>query len=293
LSLTDQLTPSVLAVELGLLVNRMRSITGLDVVPMIVVEGDTDNKVLSPVCRLGSDGVFVAGGRTRVEQLLRHLRREPIDGCECVFLVDCDGQGKTGHLIGESSLLVTETCDLEADLVRLGVATRLATRFLPDQARAEEAVKRACELAVAVSTVRRAAHTASVGMKHQNGRQLRLSDLPGENVHQWEGATPKPFEVLPVIAGVLGWSPGEIARVSSQIANVNADFDRACMGKDALDALYRRLHSKGQGNVRGWGCEHFHKEVFAELTQDDLADWEVGKRLAAWQATTGHELLKP
>lgn len=288
----DELTPSALAGELILRVNKMRGITGRDVVPMLVVEGDTDNTVLSPVCNHGSDQVFVAGARNLVEQLLSHLKREPINGCECIFLVDCDGKGKTAYLADEKSLLVTETCDMEADLVHLGVATRLAARFLPDRTRAEEMVNRACELAVAVSAVRRAAHAVSVGMKRPNGRQLRLSDLPDEDVNQWEQATPESFEVLPVIAAALSWSSAEVARVSSQIANVNADFGRACMGKDALDALYRRLRSEGQGDVRGWSCEHFHKEVFAELSQDDLADWEVGKRLTAWQASTGHELLR-
>ncbi|MBK5219380.1 MAG: hypothetical protein JJE35_06320 [Thermoleophilia bacterium] len=293
MSLADQLTPSALAVELGLLVNRIRGITGLDIVPMIVVEGDADNSALSPVCRLGSDGVFVAGGRTHVEQLLSHLRREPIDGCECVFLIDCDGQGKTENLREDGSLLVTETCDLEADLVHLGVATRLIARFLPDPAQAAVMIDRACDLAVVISVVRRAAHATSVRMKHPNGRQLRLGDLPGEEIEHWERTTPASSEVLPVIADALDWSPVEIDRVSSQITSIDADFGRTCMGKDALDALHRLLSSEGPGEVRGWSCEHFHKEVFAELGQQDLAGWEVGRRLAAWQVNAGHELLKP
>jgi hypothetical protein len=292
LSLADQLTPSILAVELSLLVNRMRGMTGLDVVPMVVVEGDADNNLLSPVCSLGSDGVFVAGGRTLVEQLLSHLRREPIAGCQCVFLIDCDGQGKTRHLLTEDNLVVTEACDLEADLVSLGVATRLAGRFLSDRGKAEDMVNRACELAVAVSAVRRAAHVVSIGMKHQNGRQLRLGDLPEASVQYWEQATPDPTEVLPVVANALDWSPIEIGLVSTQITGIDTDFTRACMGKDALDALHRRLLTEGHGDIRGWSCEHFHKEVFAELRQDDLAKWEVGKRLDAWQISNGHRLLK-
>jgi hypothetical protein len=292
LKLVDQLTPSMLAEELGLVVRRMRRATGLGVVPMLVVEGGGDNTALSPVCKHGSDQIFIAGARNRVEELLTHLRREPIEGCECVYLVDCDGLGKTPTLAAEESLVVTEACDIEADLVRLGVAARVAARFLPDAASAEQMVEDACELALVISTVRRAAHAASVGMKLPDERQLRLANLPGEELDVWEEETPSPAQALEVIGTGLGWSEEESARVSAQLGSVPDDFALTCMGKDALDALFRRLCEEGSGAVRGWSCAHFHKEVFSALRGEDLGSWEVARRVAAWEENCQCELLE-
>jgi hypothetical protein len=259
---------------------------------MIVVEGEADTAVLSAVCSYGVDQVFIAGARNLVEQLLSHLKREPLNGCECVFLVDCDGRGKTTNLASERTLLVTKTCDIEADLVDLGVATRLASRFLPDEVKATALVERSCEVALPISIIRRAAHRASVSMKHQGRRQLRLHDLPDVKLRQWEESIPGPSEVLPSVAAVLGWSLTESDFVRSQLVNVETEFASACLGKDALDMLYRLLRSKGRGEVRGWSLEHFHREVCGAFTVENLNDWEVARRLRAWQDITGHMLLR-
>jgi hypothetical protein len=292
LSLGSEYTPSALAEELVIRANKVRGITGLDIAPMIVVEGAGDETALSPVCCHGRDQVFVAGGRALVEQLLGHLKREPIEGCECVFLIDCDGQGKTAYLLGEDSLLVTETCDLEADLVHTGVAARLAARFLPDQAAVDSTLTRSCELALAISIVRRAAHAVSAPMHHDNGRQFRLADLPEADYEGWLDQTPDPGDVLATIAAHMGFSSQQVARVSARLVDVPADFAETCMGKDALDVLFQRLRREGAGEVRGWDCHHFHRRVFAELTLTDIAEWEVGRRLSAWEQSTGLEIVR-
>lgn len=275
------------------MVKRMRGITGLDVVPMIVVEGDMDETLLSPFCTHGSGQIFIAGARNRVEELLLHLKREPVDGCECVFLVDCDGRGKNVQLASEDRLVVTQTCDIEADLVRLGVASRLASRFLSDACNPEIVVQSACELGMVVSIVRRAAHAARVSMKLQGERQLHLCELPEEKLSEWETSIPSPTDALPVIANKLGWTAEQSRSVSQKIPSVDTAFGSTCLGKDALDALYRALQSNGSGEVRGWTRDHFHKQVAAELQESDLSAWEVGQRLRAWQEAYGHQLLRP
>lgn len=292
MSLHAEYTPSALAEELVIRANKMRGNTGLDVVPMLVVEGPGDETALSPVCLHGRDQVFVAGGRKLVEQLLSHLKRKPIEGCECVFLVDCDGQGKTAYLIGEESLLVTETCDLEADFVHTGVAGRLVSRFLPDRSAVDSIIASSCDLALAISTVRRAAHAASVPMRYENGRQFRLADLPDDDYRGWLDQIPDPAEILFPIAAHMHFTAEQIARVSAGMAAVRPDFAASCMGKDALDVLFQRLLREGEGEVRGWDCHQFHKRVFAELTPEDVAEWEVGRRLSAWETSTGHAIIR-
>ena len=289
MSLADQLTPSNLAEELGLHVRRMRGITALEVVPILVVEGEGDDHAMGPVCTYGSGQVFIAGSRTLVEQLLSHLKANPVAGCECVFLVDCDGQGKTERLAAESALVVTRNCDIEADMVGLGVARRVAARFLPDRATAEQLVANACAAAMPLSTIRRAAHAAGVSMKVGGWRQLRIDDLADETL--FSGVPVAPIAIVPTLAALLGWGAAEREAVEAGLDSVSAEFSVTCMGKDALDVLYTRLREVGTGDVRGWSRDHFHREVFAALERGDLDDWEVGRRLAAWQQAQGCAIL--
>lgn len=258
---------------------------------MLVVEGRGDETLLSAICQHGEQQIFPAGTRSLVEQLLRHLKREPIDGCDCVFLVDCDGQGKTVSLAAESDLLVTETCDMEADLVRLGVATRVARQYVQSDEIAQNIVQRACEVAMPISIVRRAAHSASVSMK-RDGRQIRLAFLPDLQISAWETAPPDPNDVCAVIATELDWSPEQLESVRRHIPDVPEEFSETCLGKDVLDALHRILRDEGTGEIRGWGVNHFHRAVFESLILDDLNHWEVGKRLRAWQDAKRRSLLK-
>jgi hypothetical protein len=84
----------------------------------------------------------------------------------------------------------------------------------------------------------------------------------------------------------------QVAFVSAGIAAVRPDFAASCMGKDALDVLFLRLLDEGEGEVRGWDCHQFHKRVFAELTPEDVAKWEVGRRLSVWEESTGHAIIR-
>src|SRR4051812_19367413 len=112
-SLFDHIGPSIVAADLELVVRRLRKETGLELIPMVVVEGPSDETLIGPLCVAGSKQVFAAGTRTLVEQLLIYLRGEPVPGCDCVFVTDCDGRGKAIALKQEPTLVVTENCDVE------------------------------------------------------------------------------------------------------------------------------------------------------------------------------------
>jgi hypothetical protein len=258
---------------------------------MLVVEGSADEEVFGALCKHGSQQVFAAGNRDLVEQLLRHIRANPIDGCDCLYLVDCDGYGKTADLGAAKNLLVTETCDMEADLVRLGAAARLARRFTTSDSAAKDLVERACALALPLSIVRRAAFRCSVSMR-RGQRQLRMADFSDLQLLAWDEAAPPVEEVLSSVATELDWTVDDQNMVESNIASVPTDFDRAGLGKDAFDALFRLLKQEGAGEVRGWNLGYFYKSVGKELRPEDFAHWEVGRRLKAWEEDVGHELVE-
>lgn len=284
-------TPSERAAELELVVRKMRRQTGLDIVPMLVVEGATDEQVFDRLCVYGKSQVFAAGNRDLVEQLFRHVRANPIDGCRCIYLVDCDGFGKTLDLAGESDLLVTETCDMEADLVELGIARKLTRRFSRSEEQADEFIDRAISLAMPVSIVRRAATSVSISLRRKR-RQFRLCEVSDLQLDAWDENTPSPEEVLQAFSGELGWSEADRGAVAGALTNVSFNFRDACLGKDALDSLFRLLKREGEGEVRGWTQGYFFRALGSELGRDDLAAWEVGRRLEAWQEEHGHQLIK-
>jgi hypothetical protein len=257
---------------------------------MLVVEGAADEELLGGLCKHGAQQVFAAGNRELVEQLLRHIRANPVDGCDCLYLIDCDGYGKTADLREEASLVVSQTCDMEADLIHLGAALRLTSRFTSSEAEAEGLVERACAVALPLSIVRRAAFRCSISMRRGKG-QLRLADFPDLQLLSWDENAPSPMEVLDSVASELGWSSDQRAAVAENLTDVPDDFRRTCMGKDALDALFRILRQEGAGEVKGWSLGHFYKTVARELNLEDLEQWEVGRRLKAWEAAVGRKLV--
>jgi hypothetical protein len=290
LSIIDTLTPSECAVELRLIANKLRRQTGLDIAPILVVEGPSDEALLGPMCVHGNGQVFAAGSRALVEQLAALFTDAPPDDHICVFLVDCDGRGKTVSLAHLKELLVTETCDIEADLVSLGVAERLAGRFLPS-VEVKDVVQNACQLGLDVSAIRRAAHSVHVSTK-KNRKQLRVMEFPESIVDSWFAEHPTRDSILNLFAMELQWSEADAQRVGAALPKVGAGFESVCLGKDALDLLFHQLRGRGTGEVRGWDCEFFHRAVFRALDVQDLNDWAIAQRLRAWETESSHVILR-
>lgn len=284
MSLFDHVPPSERAADLGLVVRRLLKRAERSSIPILVVEGRTDEPPLGVICEFGEAQVFSAGTRGLVEQLLVYLDGHPVHGCDCVFVVDCDANGKTSHLAARDDLVVTEACDLEADLVSLGVAERLAERHCEH---ANELVALAIATAMPVSRVRRAAHRVSVSMK-QGHMQMPLAALDDATLTRWETAPPSDSEMVAAIGAVLGWSTEIQAHVLSELPNVGTTMQGTVLGKDVLDALHRLILDRGSGDAKGWTRQFFHKTVRAELRHEDFEQWEVGRRLARWAAAKGH-----
>lgn len=290
MSIFDHVTPSERIADLELNVRRVRKETGLDVVPILIVEGGTDEGAFEGLSHLGNRQIFAAGTRGLVEQMLMGLRGRTTPDFHCVYLVDCDGIGKADYLKEETDLIVTETCDLEADLVRLGVAERVMAPYCEDVASATGLVDRACTYAMPLSSVRRAAHKASISMK-RDGQQLRLAQIDSLLLSSWDTEPPSPESVSETVAELLGWSAEDLGRVQAELDEIPREFSETCMGKDVLDALHRLAVSDCVGDIRGWSVSHFHSQVTRALSNEDLLAWEVGRRLRAWEAATNQKII--
>jgi hypothetical protein len=214
----------------------------------------------------------------------------PMSDCVCAYLIDCDGRGKTIHLADRSELVVTGCCDLESDLVEIGVAARVIAPFLPSVAFAAALVEKAKDVALPFSAVRRAAHLGSVSMK-RDGRQLRFAELPDDVAKNWCEDVPSDEDVISVVAGLLGWSSQSIGTVRSCLARIDRTPTACLMGKDILDVLFGLVRDEGHGDVRGWTIDYFHSAVLRALQPGDGTGWIVAERLRMWAISCGHDLL--
>jgi hypothetical protein len=255
---------------------------------MLIVEGPTDENLLCGLCQHGQRQVWAAGTRKLVETLLVYLGANPIEGCECVYLTDCDGRGKANHLKHKPQLIVTAGCDAEADLVSLGVAERAVRTLLEEEGRAAGLVAHALSVALPLSVIRRRAHSTSISMKRDK-RMLRFTDLPTSYIDKWLLKAPSTDATLDAVAIELGWSEDVKATVCSAEPQEGSTFELHGSGKDTLDVLWLLL--RRERNDHNLSRDGFHNQVRDALQNSDLADWEVGKRLRKWQADAGVELI--
>jgi hypothetical protein len=256
---------------------------------MLIVEGPTDEALLGTMCEHGQGQVWAAGTRKLVETLLVYLRANPIEGCECIYLTDCDGRGKLAQLRRESRLIVTGACDSEADLVLLGVAQRAVEMLIADDdVDVLRLVAHAQAIALPLSVVRRRAATARVSMKSDQ-RMLRFDDLPTTTTDSWLDTPPTINAALAAVAIELRWTPDEKVRVRLAEPQGNPDFGRHCLGKDAIDVLWLLLTTRGP--ALGITKDEFYRRIRGALQRDDLRTWVVGQRVSKWQAESGLNLV--
>ncbi len=94
----------------------------------LVVEGPDDKRLfyhrVSPTAH-----VVVAGGKTLLRSGL--LSMLETDHGRILFLTDCDYDVRNGQLTGGPNVVITAGCDIEADLISLGVLDRLAVEIAP------------------------------------------------------------------------------------------------------------------------------------------------------------------
>lgn len=278
MSLYDHVAPSERVGELDLIVKRIRRHTGLEVVPVLVVEGPADESLLRTHCRHDPGQVFAAGTRGLVEGMLIYIGLHPVSHCECIYLTDCDGVGKAPSLRMDRTLLVTQGCDLEADLVMLGVVERTVGTFTSAPL-ARSLVQQGVAISLPLSVIRRRAHTVGVSMRW-NGRRLRLCDLRPYGNGYWSSSPPSEDEVLRELKSVLGWSNEVCERVGSAVLSRPVAFENHGSGKDVLDAVWLLLRDLG---VTAESSNVFHDKVRRALSINDISEWEVGRRILAWQ----------
>lgn len=288
MGLLERATPSDAFIRLERLVKKLKRRAASGPVPILVVEGTTDVRFLGRLATSRAEQIFAAGDRALVEGLLMHLKNSPIDGCECVFLTDCDAKGKPSYLKADANLVVTDNCDLEADLVALGIVDDVVRQITDEAVDVESVMTEALGLGLVLSTVRRAAHADRISMKKSGGARFSPMDLDSGDVAAWRLVRPTPQEMVGAVGRALRWSAQERARVASQTSHVRGSFKDVCTGKDVIDFTVLRLRGEGFAAVDAF--EIMERAATLALARD-LSDWVVQRRIRAWEQVAGVNLL--
>lgn len=270
-------------------------------VPVVVVEGDKDRRVLRHILR---DDVEIIDSRGKPALLEAYDQLgETVNRLLC--LVDCDDSLDRARL-GKPGLVVSTFRDLDADLM-LGTPTLMRIlrelHMMTQEARIktmrlDEVRLRCTGIAVQLSRVRAAAKSEGLAVRMRVGgrkRPWRLSDAPD------------PLSVLDshdvidnlvnLMAGPLSWGPSirervaELAKFEScgtEYCDHEVCLRRLVVGHDLIDIVatthLSHMHLRAaEGEVERLMRVSFPVEVFSSPA--------VFKRVQKWEEATGLRVL--
>ncbi len=289
----DAVGPLFFYQEVKLLAAKLKKHEGLEVVPMLVVEGQEDERVFADFCKLTPKQVRLVGNRDMVEGVMREFRGELPSFLQLAGLTDCDGVGKAPknpELHADPALVVTQGCDLEADLFLIGAVERALGAL--NVRGASDLAARAMDMAVPISALRRGAHAEGLGMtippkKHR----LRFAWLDDQAI---EACASAEFEdaldaVSRACAERLGWRQQELIAATAATPRDGVTFEAVGSGKDAFDALY--FLARDINALKDLQPAKLVEHSARQVRATDFAEWHVGRRLTSWQDATGVELM--
>lgn len=243
------------------------------------------------------------------------LRAEEL--ARTTFIVDCDGESTRAWLSDE--IIVTDTCDLEADLlIGLELSTSIATQVLArrygDISAVHETAKSistyAQDVSAGLGVVLNAGRSVGVSVSTRDlrtgkKRRTRLSDIP--DAPKWASShsqTPEVTVLLDQVAALKGWSTADKDAVC---ARLSAGGKKPCRrhGTGNCSPCIARRFSNGHDVVEalemtlavelGPGCLAPHEIeslAIASSTSMDRSKWKVLARLRNRELATGLSLVR-
>jgi len=293
MGLDDDLLASDRYAEIKILAENLIKREGVEVVPMLVVEGEEDENVFRKFCVLAPTQVRLVHNKDNVEGVIREFRLDLPPFLELAGLTDCDAVGKAPEdpkLRADPALVVTQGCDLEADLFLIGAVERALEAL--NVRGASDLAARAMDMAVPISALRRGAHAEGIGMtippkKHR----LRFAWLDDQAI---EACASAKFEdaldaVSRACAERLGWRQQELIAATAATTRDGVTFASVGSGKDAFDAL--SFLSREINALKDLQPAKLIEHSARQVRATDFAEWHVGRRLTSWQDATGVQLI--
>jgi Protein of unknown function (DUF4435) len=259
-----------------------------DAAAVLVVEGADDKRMFYRHMAPSAD-VVPCGGKRLLRAGLEAML--PADAGRMLFITDCDYDVLNGTLHGGPNIVITKACDIEADLIDLGVLEKLVPEVVPNSMGSKTSASKiaisvrghAKKVAEVMGRIRIVAQPIGVDLDFDNWDLLRFWDANSceplaRKMHQAVLARLKR-------AGVTISETDWMARIES----VPGDC-AVCNGKDLIAAAQMILHTHYKMNHK------FSKEIIAgmmrlALDNAQFANWPVVARIRAWEQRHGRAVL--
>lgn len=254
----------------------------------LVVEGPDDKRIFYHRLAAVAD-VVPSGGKRLLRAGLAAMQRG--DEGRILFLTDCDYDVLKDSLHGGPNIVITKACDVEADLIELGVLEKVVVEVVADAILTKKSAamvasnvrSRAEEIAAVIGRIRIVAQPLGVDLDFDNWDLAKF----------WDASTSRPL-VPKIYQTVLARL--KRAGVSITPAEWKALMDGApneswvCNGKDLVAAVqmvlrkhYKMDHRISKDTIVG----------MMRLSVDDaqFESWSVVARIHQWEKRSGRVLL--
>jgi hypothetical protein len=255
---------------------------------VLVVEGNDDKRLFYRWIVATAD-IVPAGGKVLLRSALQAIRNE--DKGRILFLTDCDYDVAAGMLHGGPDIVITATCDVESDLVSLGILEKLAVELVPLRAAEsqEEAARIGTDVrehvetvAVPLGRIRMAAQTLGVDLKLEKMDLSKYWDRRNERL-LWDKLTKVVLDHLREQVDISGeeWAERIVATPSDV---------KICHGKDMVNAAQYFFHIlyKVDNKVT---ADMLMMMMRLALDQLFFEKWAVVHRMRKWETVHGRYLL--
>jgi hypothetical protein len=253
---------------------------------ILLLEGRDDVRLLAPIL-LGLDAVIPCGNKPKLLQAFHALRSG--EDRRFVFVADCDYDVPLGRLAPAENLILTSGVDVEADLISLGLTERIVTELVPEAINSDTGLRettriveeRAMAIADAVGRFRRLSAERGLGLSFATLRYRR---------HRTAGSNDVDLAKLARTLRQTNPMCGLDARELETLARALPVANNGAHGDDLLGGIEAVL--RDDLRVTPPSVETLVRLLRASATTETFEQWDVYRRLRAWEARTGRRILR-
>jgi hypothetical protein len=256
----------------------------------LIVEGFDDKRLFYH--RMSATAEVVPSGGKR---LLRAGLGAMIsaDKGRMLFLTDCDYDVLGGTLCGGPDVVITSSCDVESDLIGLGVLTKIVVEVVPGVVETKErAVKVAGDVCACAQSLARPLGRIRIAAQ-PFGVDLDLSNL--DFAKYWDKASRSPMVDklhTSIFTRLRNAGVGISKSGWEDLIAETPDESIVCNGKDLIQAaqMILRTHYKMSHKV---SADMMTSMIRLSLDERHFEAWPVVQRIRAWEKKSGRILLVP
>ena len=254
---------------------------------ILVVEGNDDKRLFYSRIDSNSD-VLPTDGKKLLRMALDAIRAS--DEGRILFVTDCDYDVPAGELQGGPDVVITASCDVESDLIRLGILEKIAVEVVPRaiaskgsaEKIASDVLEHAERIAIPMGRIRMAAQPL--------GLDLNLDEIDFSKYCDRRSGSIRDGKLNQI---VLNHIRKELDITKEEwegrllVASRNPIL---CNGKDLIKAtqiFFRYLYQMDSKITP----EMLTMMIRLAVDQVLFENWSVVKRIRAWEVRCGRQLL--